>query len=132
MKKLVLSGSVKMASEIEEWRGYWQSQSAIQILDYPLAISSEGFLQEYSQVFQKYFSHLDETDMLFVVNGEKNGVKGYIGAGMFSEIAYVVSRIARGEKQEVILANSPASQLFCSDEIDLWIRLGWVRIFVAK
>lgn len=121
-----------MASEIEEWRGYWQSQSAIQILDYPLAISSEGFLQEYSQVFQKYFSHLDETDMLFVVNGEKNGVKGYIGAGMFSEIAYVVSRIARGEKQEVILANSPASQLFCSDEIDLWIRLGWVRIFVAK
>lgn len=129
MKKFVLSGSVKMASEIEKWRGYWQAQSEVQILDFPSAISPEGFLQEYSKVFREYFSHLDETHVLFVVNGEKDGIKGYIGAGMLSEIAYVVSRIARGEKQEVILAHPPAFQLFCSDEIDLWIKLGWVRVF---
>ncbi len=132
MRKVVLSASVKMEEEIAQWLAYWNAQSDVVVIDYPERIAMEDFLQEYRNVFCAYFDHLDEADVLFVVNGTKEGVKGYIGAGMFSEIAYVVSQIARGTQKYVFLAHPPAAGLFCSDELDLWMQLGWVKVFALS
>lgn len=118
-----------MGDVIATWLRYWESRRDVTIIDYPKRIIERSFLVGYEQVFRDYFAHLDEADVLFVVNVKKGDVSGYIGAAMFSEIAYVVSQVARGSEKRVILAEQPASNLFCSDELGLWMTLGWVTVF---
>lgn len=118
-----------MRDEIEKWVMYWKNQPGVELLDFPEEIGRENFLIDYAEVFCKYFAHLDDVDVLFVANGKKGEVQGYIGAGMFSEIAYVISHIARGGKKRVVFAHQPAEKLFCSDELRLWMELGWTTVF---
>jgi len=45
------------------------------VIDYPLAIDQATFLEDYPQVHKKFFAAIMETDILFVMNEDKKGVK---------------------------------------------------------
>ena len=42
------------------------------------------------KLYQKFIKTFENTDVYFLMNEEKNGIKGYIGASSIAELTYVV------------------------------------------
>jgi hypothetical protein len=128
MKKVVIAGSAKLQDDIAKWVGYWQGRG-FEVADYPVKINPSDFDQEYPKVYKKYFETVLKTDVFFVMNADKNGVKGYIGAETFAELGFVVVNNQLGKTNiEIILLQHTARQSACYEEIELWLKLGWVKL----
>ena len=85
-------------------------------------------VQEYPKVHKEFFEALNKAQVYLVVNLEKHGVPGYIGAGVFLEIGYVVTNNVLGKSNiKVVLVNPPRSKC-AQDELDLWYKLGWYEV----
>ncbi len=84
--------------------------------------------KEYPSVHGAFIKALLNSDVYFVVNLTKDGVSGYIGAGVFGEILLAVSHsLISKRKIRVVLYDYPNSK--CGqDELELWMELGWVRV----
>lgn len=129
MKKIVIAGSASLKDGNERWIEYWKLQEDYIITDYPQQIAQDRFLDEYPAVFQNFFSHLKDADILFVANEEKKEIPGYIGAEVFGEIVFAVALNKTGDRKiEVILANMPSEQIQAYEEIQLWLGLGWIKL----
>ena len=63
------------------------------------------------------------------MNEDENGISGYLGAETFAELAYVVANGLLGKQQtQVLLLKMPESRVQSYEEIELWLRLGWVQL----
>lgn len=128
MKKVVLAGSVSMQKEINKWRKYWEKNYIV--LDYPKPIDKDQFLKLYPNVHKEFFKKIIQTDILFVMNENKNNIKGYIGAETFSELTFaLVQNLLYNKNIEIILYKMPSKEVNCFEEINLWISLGWIKIY---
>ena len=87
MKKIVISGSSTLQDKVNYWLEYFKNKNYI-ILDYPKLIKQENYEKELPEVYEHFYSSLENTDIYFLINEEKNGIKGYIGA--IAELTYVV------------------------------------------
>lgn len=58
-----------------------------------------------------YFDLIGESDAIFVINKDKNGIKNYIGGNTFLEIGF-----AHALNKKVFLLN-PVPDMLCADEI---------------
>ena len=69
--------------------------------------------------------------MLLVLNLEKRGIPGYIGPGVFAEMAFAIGlNKVLDKKIEVCYLNPiPVENLSYSDELKLWQELGWIKLF---
>ena len=129
MKKVVISGSVKNQDQIQKWVKYWEEKDGYMVLDYPKLIPAEDFEEKYPDVYKDFFKNILEADVLFVANYEKNGIKGYIGPGVFAEINFVlVQKIIHNKDIKIVLAHNPSKEIQPYEEISLWIKLGWINI----
>ena len=98
------------------------------VVDYPLAIAKETFLKDYPQVHKKFFEHIIEADILFIMNEDKNNIQGYLGAESFAEMCFgVTQNLLDGKGRKVILSQMPEEKVASYDEIILWLELGWIR-----
>lgn len=126
---IVISGSASLSKEIEYWKNYWQEQGKI-VLDYPVPIPPDSFLEEYPQVHQHFFQQITQTDLLFIMNENKKDITGYIGAETFAELAFgVAQKLIYKKNIEIILLQIPESRVQSYDEIQLWLQLGWIKLF---
>ncbi len=67
------------------------------------------------------------TDYLFVMNEDKNSIKGYIGAETFAEMGFAVTQKLLYDKPiVVVLYQKPSESVFSYDEVCLWHSLGWI------
>lgn len=129
MKKVVIAGSASLVDGNEKWVEYWNQQEDCTVTDYPLPIPKDRFLNEYPSVFQNFFLHLQDTDILFVANEEKGGIPGYIGAEVFGEILFAVALNRTGQRKiEIILANMPSNTVQAYEELQLWLDLKWIKL----
>lgn len=153
MKKLVISGSSKLYERALYWRGYFEGRG-YNVIDWPRPLFEEEDLLAETQpepglplgkiirpgdstfadgmikFHQQFYKHLDQTDVLFVMNEDRNGVEGYIGANTFAEIQYsVINNINRGRKTEINLLKTPSKTLGCYDEIKFWLDQGQIKIY---
>ena len=127
-KKLVIACSSKFEKEIEDWKEYFEKQG-YQVINYPKKIDQENE-KVYKEVYLKFFKSLDETDILFVLNGEKNGIEGYIGAETFAELSYtMVQRVNHNKDKKIWLLNKQSKEVKCYTEVTDFIKLGWIEIF---
>jgi nucleoside 2-deoxyribosyltransferase len=62
-------------------------------------------------VIRRYYERIGSSDVLLVVNPEKNGIEGYVGANTFLEMGFAFVL----EKQIYVL--NPIGELPYSDEI---------------
>lgn len=128
MKKIVITGSVSLQKKVAFWRKFWEEKNCT-VIDYPSAISEKTFLKDYSDVFRKFFENIIHTDILFVMNENKN-LRGYIGAQSFAEICFAVAQnqvYNRGI--EIILFQMPEKKVQSYEEVLLWLKLGWIKLF---
>jgi hypothetical protein len=129
MKTIVIAGSASLQTQADYWKSHWE-QLGYFVIDYPKPISPDAFLNEYPAVFQSFFDHLKETDVVFVMNEDKHSVQGYIGAETFAELAYsVYLRMKSSSKPRVIVMKQPSSDVRGTEELDLWHKLGLIEYF---
>ena len=70
---------------------------------------------------------------MFVVNEEKNGIKGYVGSETFAELSYVlVNNLLKNENRKIYLLNEPDEKNSCYFELDSFLKLGYIEIWKEK
>ncbi len=128
-KKIIICASASFENEIKEWKNRLE-EKGFEVIKYPIKIKGD-FLSNYKKKFSDHYKVISEADILLALNLDKNGIPGYIGAGVFAEMAFALGlNRAFGKNIEVCyLNNFPKNKLPYSDELNLWQELGWIKMF---
>ena len=73
MKKVVIVGSASLQENIQ-YRKKFREDKGYSIINYPAPIPEENFLEEYPGIHTKFFKDITKTDILFVMNENKNDI----------------------------------------------------------
>ncbi len=132
MKKIVIAGSAKLHEKVSEWVKFFEIRN-YEILDYPKIIEKERFMELYPMVHKSFFESVTKADVLFIMNEDKNGISGYIGAEAFAELTFgLAQKLVYNKEIELVILKMPGEGVQCYDEINLWLKLGWVRLYSNK
>lgn len=127
-KKVIISGSAKFNYEYQKMAE--KLSSDFKILDYPKAFSEAEIEDQYPKILKGFFRKIDKADIFLLANFDKNGVPGAIGAAAFSELSYaVIRKLNYSQNIEIFLLQKPPKDFFGKDELSLWIKNGWVKIW---
>lgn len=128
-KKIVIVGSASLQDRVEHWKSFWQKRGN-EVIALPNALAPETLMGAYPQVHIDFYRNLEAANRVFVMNEDKNGVVGYLGSESFAELAYVVAQnLIHGKRIEVMLFKMPEQRVPCFDEVELWLNLGWIKLF---
>lgn len=131
MKKLVISGSAKFEKEIKKWVEYFKEHN-YDVIKYPQKIDQSNELI-YKNVYINFYNALEEADFLFVLNEEKNGIKGYVGPQVYAEMSYIiVQNILQNRNKTIWILNEPSKEVSSYNELNNFIKLGWIKLFKPK
>lgn len=130
---------MKHAKKIIEWKKKLESQGFE--VETPLMYSKyngdfhairdvEGNLEEFERykriATKKHFQKIKESDILLVLNYDKNGIKNYIGGNTFAEIAYAYGlNICHNKNIEIYTVNPLPEDLPYSEELKAWKIRQW-------
>lgn len=129
MKKIVIAGSAKLQNEIDNWVKVFKNKN-YEILDYPRKIEEERFMELYPNIHIDFLNNITKTDILFVMNEDKNNVSGYIGYEVYAELLFGLSqKLVYNKNIEIFILKMPSTDVGCYEEIDLWLKLGWIKIY---
>lgn len=85
MKKIVISGSGKLPDKVQYWLNYFKNLN-YEILDYPKYTEKNKYSETLPTIYRKFYTSLENTDIYFLMNEEKDGIDGYIGAASIAEL----------------------------------------------
>lgn len=127
--KLVICASASFENEIIEWKNKLE-KSGYEVIKYPSKIKN-NFLVNYKKEFSEHYDAISKADVLLALNLEKKGIPGYIGSGVFAEMAFAIglNRILDKKIEVYYLNLIPEKILPYSDELKLWQELGWIKLF---
>lgn len=153
MKKLVISGSAKLHERALYWRGYFEGRG-YEVIDWPAPVSDEeetldepqaapglslgrwlksgdaDYAERLKKVYQRFYKNLDQADVLFVMNEDKNGIEGYIGPCVFAELTYVLmANMNRGHQTEIQLLQMPSKEQGCYEEVKFWLDQKMIKLY---
>ncbi len=129
MKKIVIAGSAKLQKEVEKWINIFESNN-YEILDYPRAIEETKFMELYPNIHIEFLENIIKTDVLFIMNEDKNGKIGYIGYEAYAELLFGLSqKLIYNKNIELVILKMPNTDIGCYEEIDLWLKLGWIKLY---
>ncbi len=128
MKKVVIVWSTSLQDKISLWLKYWNNN--YDVIAYPKKIEKEFFLEKYPNIHINFFKNIIKSDIVFLMNENKNNIKWYIWAESFAEICFAVSQNKINNKNiDILILQKPDKNVQCYDEINLWLELWWIRIF---
>ena len=128
-RKLVICASASFENDIVEWKNKLENTN-FKVIKYPLKIK-DNFLVNYEKEFSEHYNAIFKTDILLALNLEKKGIPGYIGPGVFAEIAFAIGLNKTLDKKIKIFYLNPIPEgiLPYSDELKLWQELEWIKLF---
>ena len=128
MKKVVIVGSAKLQKEVNKWINIFENKN-YEILDYLRPIEESKFMELYPNVYTEFLKNITKTDMLFLMNEDQNGIEGYIGYEAYAELLFGLSqKLIYNKNIELIILKKPSQDVGCYEEIDLWLKLGWIKL----
>ena len=128
MKKLVILGSAKFEKEIKKWVEYFKEHN-YDVIKYPRKIDQSNELI-YKDVYINFYKALEEADCLFVLNEEKNGIKGYVDPQVYAEMSYIiVQNILQHKNKAIWILNEPSKEVASYNGLNNFINLGWIKLF---
>ena len=87
-------------------------------------------MELYPQIHIDFLENVVKTDTLFIMNEDKNGVSGYIGYEAYAELLFGLSqKLVYKKNIELVLLKMPSLEVGCYEEIDLWLKLGWIKLY---
>lgn len=126
MNKVVISGSSKLQNEIDEWMTHFKNKKD-EIIAYPKKIDTKD---ELSKEYQTFYRAIEECDVFFLMNEEKKGIKGYIGANGISELTYaIMQNQIHNKKIEIVILTMPSREVACYDEIAFYLEMNWIKLY---
>lgn len=129
MKKIVISGSSKLQDKVNYWLKYFKNKGYT-ILDYPKLIEQNNYMKELPKIYKDFYSALENTNVYFLMNEEKNGIKGYIGASSIAELTYaVILNLIHNKNIDIYILNMPSETVSSYDEVKFWLDMGWIKIY---
>lgn len=129
MKKVVISGSSKLQDKVNYWLKHFEDKD-YEILDYPKLIEQDNYEKELPKVYEDFYTALENTDVFFIMNEEKKGIKGYIGASAIAELTYVVIlNLIHNKNIEIYILNMPSEEVSSYDEVKFWLDMGWIKLY---
>ena len=124
-EKVVICSSMSFRKEINEWKDELENNK-YQVIKFPEEFTGD-FLLGYKKEFSEHYQKIAEADILFVLNIEKNGEEGYIGASVFAEIAFAIGLNRSYNKNiKVYCLNKFTESLPYYEELKYWEQLGWL------
>lgn len=128
-KKFVISASASQTEAIGKWKKYWEDKG-FEIINYPIGISKEDFIDVWPKVHEDFYKSLSKCDIHFVANEDKNGIVGYVGAGVFAELSFSLGlNFSRKNKIIIFINKMPNSKSIFYEDIKKYVDLGWVKLF---
>lgn len=129
MKKIVIAGSAKLQNDVNKWLKVFESKE-YKVLDYPRAIEESKFMELYPNVHTEFLENITKTDMLFIMNEDKNGKLGYIGYEVYAELLFGLSqKLIYNKNIDLVILKMPDADTGCHEEINLWLKLGWIKLY---
>ena len=130
MKKLVITGSSKLPERCAYWRGYFEGRG-YEVIDYPTSVPMDSdHASEITDIYTSFYQNLDRTNVLFLMNEDKDGIGGYIGPSSIAELTYtIIGNLNHGKKVEINLLQMPSEDQKCFEEVKFWLDQGWIQIF---
>lgn len=129
MRKIVISGSSKLQDKVNYWLDYFKNKN-YEIIDYPKFIEHDNYDKELSKIYKDFYTALENTNVFFLMNEEKNGIKGYIGASAIAELTYVVIlNLIHNKNIDIYILNMPSQEVSSYDEVKFWLDMGWIKLF---
>ena len=90
-------------------------------------------MELYPNIHTEFLDNIIKTDMLFIMNEDKNGIVGYIGYEAYAELLFgLAQKLIYNKDIELIVLKMPNSDVGCYDEIKLWLELGWIKLYEEK
>jgi len=89
-------------------------------------------LPNYKIEFTEHYKKMAQSDIVLILNMEKNGVDGYIGAAVFAEISFAIglNRMSHSNKEIVVYCLNPfPASLPYAEELQYWVDLGWLKFW---
>ena len=132
MKKIVISGSSKLQDKVEYWISYFKNLN-YEILDYPKYTEPSEYEKTLPKIYKNFYTALENTDVYFLMNEEKNGIKGYIGASSIAELTYVVIlNLIHHKNIQIYILNMPSKEVSSYDEVKFWLNMGWIKLLIKE
>ncbi|MCI8671497.1 MAG: hypothetical protein HFI36_05635 [Bacilli bacterium] len=129
MKNLVISASLSLDERISYWVKYFNNLN-YNVLNYPKKINENNFLEIYPSIYRDFLESIIKADTLFIMNEDKNGVKGYIGSAVYAELCFAIAQNLIYDKNiEIYLYQMPSVEVSCYNEIKLWLELDKIKIW---
>ena len=133
INKVVIAGSSSLKEEMRKWADYWNNKPDYSVIDWPKPIEKQKLKNLYPENFKKFFENITLADIVFVANEDKKGIEGYVGAETFAELTFAVSQNLLFNKNiDILLAKMPSNKIQSFDEINLWLEIGWIKLFDSK
>ena len=99
-------------------------------MDYPKKVEEENLMIDLPKIYTDFYTALENTDVFFVMNEEKNGIKGYIGASAIAELTYVVVlNLIHNKNIEIYILNMPSKEVSSYEEVKFWLDIGWIKLY---
>lgn len=125
---IVISGSASLKEEVLQCKENFE-KLGYNVLDYPKAIDENNFMELYPDVHKNFFDNITKADTLYIMNEDKNGIEGYIGAETFAELTFgLAQKLVNKKDIDLVLKKEPSQKVQCYNEIKLWKELGWIRV----
>ena len=129
MKKIVISGSSKLQDKVNYWLNFFKNKN-YEILDYPRLIEQDKYKEELPLVYKNFYKALENTDVFFLMNEEKNGIKGYIGSSAIAELNYVIIlNLIHNRNIDIYILDMPSKEVSSYDEVKFWLDMGWIKLY---
>ena len=129
MNKVVISGSSKLKDKVNYCLQHFKNKN-YEILDYPKLIKPENYCTELPIIYNNFYTALENTNVYFLMNEEKNGIKGYIGASSIAELTYVIIlNLIHNKNIEIYILNMPDKEVSSYDEVKFWLDMGWIKLY---
>ena len=99
-------------------------------MDYPKKVEEENLMIDLPKIYNDFYTALENTDVFFLMNEEKNGIKGYIGASAIAELTYVVVlNLIHNKNIEIYILNMPSKEVSSYEEVKFWLDIGWIKLY---
>ena len=129
MKKVVIAGSAKLQKEVDKWVKTFENQN-YEVLDYPRTIEESKFMELYPNIHTEFLENIIKADMLFLMNEDKIAIVGYVGYEAYAELLFGLSqKLIYNKNIELVIFKIPNQNVGCYEEIDLWLKLGWIKLY---
>lgn len=129
MNKVVISGSSKLQHKVKFWINHFE-EKGYEVIDYPKYVNEDDYKKELPIIYKDFYTNLEETDIYFLMNEEKNGIEGYIGASSIAELTYaVILNLIHDKNIEIYILNMPSKEVSSYDEVKFWLEIGWIKLY---